>query len=76
MDNFCQHVALTKVLHQGKICLNQHKEGLGYFCNNFVYMVEPILMALMSFDGKQPYMGKLWFVMEKLEQHVLSLWGQ
>jgi hypothetical protein len=58
--------------------LNQHKEGLvlGYFCTNFVHMVEPVLMALKSFDGKQPYVGKVWFVMKTLEQHILSLWDQ
>jgi hypothetical protein len=30
-------------------------------------MVEPILMALMAFDGKQACMGKAWFIMKTLE---------
>jgi hypothetical protein len=36
-------------------------------------MLELILMSLRAFDGKQPYMGKVWFIMKTLEQHVLSL---
>jgi hypothetical protein len=49
--------------HQGEICSSQHKEGLvlGHVCN-FVDMVELVLMALKAFNGKQPFMGKAWFV--------------
>jgi hypothetical protein len=42
-------------------------------CVNFVHMVEPILMPLRAFDGKQPYMGRVWLIVKTLEQHVLSL---
>jgi len=52
MDDFCQHLShpSTKVLHQGKICLNQHKEGwaleyLWQLCGNGgtdFYVVEGI----------------------------------
>jgi len=44
-------------------------------CANFVHMVEPILMSLKAFDGKQPCMGKVWFIMKTLKRHVLSLWN-
>jgi hypothetical protein len=30
-------------------------------------------VSLKAFDGKQPCMGKAWFIMKTLEQHVLSL---
>jgi hypothetical protein len=35
--------------------------------------MEPVLMPLKAFDGKQPYMGKAWFFMKTMGQHVLSL---
>jgi len=44
-------------------------------CANFVHMVEPILVSLKAFDGKQPCMGKAWLIMKTLERHVLSLWN-
>ncbi len=40
---------------------------------NFVHMVEPVLMSLKVFDGKQPCMGKVWFIMKTLEWHVFSV---
>jgi hypothetical protein len=30
-------------------------------------MVEPILMALREFDGKQPCMGRAWLLMKTLD---------
>jgi hypothetical protein len=33
---------------------------------NFVHMVELVLVSLRAFDGKQPYMGKVWFLMKTL----------
>jgi hypothetical protein len=42
-------------------------------CVNFVHMMEPVLMSLKAFDGKQPCMGKAWDFMKTMEQHVLSL---
>jgi hypothetical protein len=43
-------------------------------CANFVHMVELVLMSLRAFDGKQPCMGNVWFIMKTLERHVLSSW--
>ncbi len=36
-------------------------------------MVELVLVSLKAFDGKQPYMGRVWFIMKTFERHVLSL---
>jgi hypothetical protein len=68
--NYHQHKSLTKVKY---VRTNIRKDGFCNTCANFVHMVEPILMELKAFDGKQPCMGKVWFVMKKLEQHILSL---
>jgi hypothetical protein len=38
--------------------------------------VEPILVTLKTFNGKQFIMGRAWLVMKTLEWHVLSLWNQ
>jgi len=38
-----------------------------------MHMVEPILVSLGAFNGKQPCMGRAWFFMKTLMRHVLSL---
>jgi len=53
-----------KVPHQGEICSSQHKKKDWFWdiCANFVHMVELVLVALKAFNGKQPIMGRAWFV--------------
>jgi hypothetical protein len=41
-------------------------------CANFIHMVEPVLMSLKAFDGKQPSIRRAWLIMKTLERHVLS----
>jgi hypothetical protein len=36
-------------------------------CANFVHMVEPILVSLRAFNGKQPCMGRAWIFIKTLE---------
>jgi len=54
-----------KVPHQREIRSNQHKEGLvlGHLCQLCVHG-GLILIALKAFNGKQPIMGKSWFVLK------------
>ena len=42
-------------------------------CGNFVHMVEPVLVALRTFDGDHPAMGKAWLTMNNLKDHVYKL---
>jgi hypothetical protein len=46
---------LTKVR---AIRANVKRYGFWDTCVNFVHMVEPILVSLRAFDGKQPCMGR------------------
>jgi hypothetical protein len=39
-------------------------------CENFIYMVVPILKVLRVFDGKAPAMGLAWRMMYDLQKHV------
>ncbi len=64
------HKSFTK----GKyVKVNIRKDKFWDICANFVHMVEPILMELKTFNGKQPCMGKPQYVMKTLEEHILSL---
>ena len=48
------------------ICL----DGFWDTCENFLYMVIPIIKALRVFDGKAPAIGMAWRVMYHLKTHV------
>jgi hypothetical protein len=39
-------------------------------CENFLYMVNPVVKALRVFDGKAPAMGIAWKVMYDLKNHI------
>jgi hypothetical protein len=56
----CQK-SLTKVK---PIRTNIKRDEFWDTCANFVHMVEHVLKA---FDGKQPCMGRAWFIMKTLE---------
>ncbi len=43
---------------------NIKKDWFWDICANFVHMVELVLIALKVFNGKQPIMGKAWFVLK------------
>ena len=45
-------------------------DGFWNTCENFLYMVIPMVKALRVFDGKAPTMGLAWKVMHDLETHV------
>ena len=45
-------------------------DGFWNTCENFLYMVIPVVKALCIFDGKAPAMGLAWKVMHDLETHV------
>ena len=45
-------------------------DGFWNTCENFLYMVIPVVKALRVFDGKAPAMGLAWKVMHDLETHV------
>jgi len=67
--NHCQ-----KLFTKAKVIrTNVRRDKFWDTCVNFVHMMEPVLMPLKAFDGKQPYMGKAWFFTKTMEQHVLSL---
>ncbi|MBE3102980.1 MAG: DUF domain-containing protein, partial [Bacilli bacterium] len=53
--------------------LNIHPEEFWSRCKNFIFMVEPVLIALRHFDGKKPAMPKAWLVMHDLKKHVYAL---
>jgi hypothetical protein len=44
----------AKVIHA-----NIKKKRLLGYCANFVHIMEPILVSLRPFDGKQPCMGRV-----------------
>lgn len=46
------------------------QDGFWDSCENFLFMVTPVLEVLRVFDGKQPSMGKAWLVMHNLQSHV------
>jgi hypothetical protein len=76
MHNFCQCItwqSLLEVIHQGENYSNQRREGriLQYLYQLYTHGGTSF-MSLKAFDGKQPCMGKAWFIMKTLEQHVLS----
>ena len=43
-------------------------------CQNYMYMVEDVMMALWVFDGKEPAMEKAWLRMNNLRKHIFRLW--
>ena len=45
-------------------------DGFWDMCENFLYMVIPIIKALPLFDGKAPATGMAWRVMYDLKIHV------
>jgi hypothetical protein len=51
----------TRVVHA-----NIKKDEFWDTCANFVHMVELVLVSLKPFDGKQPYMGRVWLFMKTL----------
>jgi hypothetical protein len=63
LRNTHQHMSFTKVKY---VQTNLRKDGFWDTFANFVHMVEPFLVASRAFDGKQPNMGKVWFVMKTL----------
>ncbi len=60
-DNHHQKM-FTKVR---SIWTNIKRDEFYNICANFVYMVEPILIALSVFDGKQPCMGRVWLIITR-----------
>ena len=50
-------------------------DGFWHQCDNFTHLVKPALVALRTFDGSQPAMGKAWITMSNLKDHVYSLRG-
>jgi hypothetical protein len=63
LRNTHRHTSLTKEKY---VQTNIRRDGFWDTCANFVHMVEPFLLASRAFDGKQPSMGKVWFVMKTL----------
>ena len=45
-------------------------DGFWNTCENFLYMVIPVVKALRVFDGKAPAMGMAWKVMHDLQTHI------
>jgi hypothetical protein len=45
---------------------NIKKDEFWDTCANFVHMVELVLVSSRPFDGKQPYMGRVWLFMKTL----------
>ena len=45
-------------------------DGFWNTCENFLYMVIPVVKALHLFDGKAPAPGMAWRVMYDLKTHV------
>jgi hypothetical protein len=60
--NHCQK-SLTKAK---AVRTTIRRDELWDTCANFVHMVELTLVSLKAFDGKQPCMGKAWFIMKTL----------
>ena len=53
--------------------LNIHSERFWSRCKNFVFIIEPVLIALRYFDGKKPAMPKAWMIMYELKRHMYAL---
>jgi hypothetical protein len=47
-----------------------HSDGFWNTCENFLYMVIPVVKAFRVFDGKAPAMGLAWKVMHDLQTHI------
>jgi hypothetical protein len=45
-------------------------DGFWNTCENFLYMVIPVVKALRVFDGKAPIMRLAWRIMHDLQTHV------
>jgi hypothetical protein len=45
-------------------------DGFWNTCENFLYMVIPVVKALRVFDGRAPAMGLAWKVMHDLQTHI------
>jgi hypothetical protein len=58
------HKSFTKAKY---VQMSIRKDKFWDTCVNFVDMVEPILVTLKIFNGKQYIMGKAWLVMKTLE---------
>ena len=54
----------------GAVRRSIRSDGFWNSCENFLFMVTPVLEVLRVFDGKQPAMGKAWLVMHELQKHV------
>ena len=48
-------------------------DGFWPQCENFEYMVKPVIKTLRVFDGRIPAMAKAWLEMNNLKRHVFSL---
>jgi hypothetical protein len=48
-------------------------DGFWQQCENFEYMVKPVIKALRVFNGRTPTMAKAWLEMNNLKRHVFSL---
>jgi len=56
-----------------RVRLNIHSEDFWIQCNNFLHMVEPVLLCLCHFDGKVLAMPKAFVMMAALKDHIYSL---
>jgi hypothetical protein len=45
-------------------------DGFWNTCENFLYMIIPVVKSLRVFDGKAPAMGLAWKVMHDLQTHI------
>ena len=62
------------IVHRAKEVRERiHSEMFWTRCASFLYMVEPVLLALREFDGKIPAMPKAWVIMADLKKHVYNL---
>jgi hypothetical protein len=50
-----------------------HDDGFWQQCENFEYMVKPVIKALRVFDGRTLAMAKAWLEMNNLKRQVFSL---
>ena len=48
-------------------------DGFWQQCENFEYMVKPVIKTLRVFDGRTPAMAKAWLEMNNLRRHVFNL---
>jgi hypothetical protein len=63
LRNTHRHTSFTKTKY---VQTNIRRDGFWNICANFVHMVEPFILASRAFNGKQPGMGNVWFVMKPL----------